>query len=167
MTDISLISYKPKHKYVCQHCEKTYKSRSGLKSHIENKHEQKKYPCKLCNKVYLSANALKAHDNFIHKGINHPCTGCDVNFMSAASLELHKAHYCKFLGTAGNNKVSCHKCNLTMYKVNLRRHLNYHCKKNKPVDDWKCPHCLNVYNARRKESHIKRCKVPIEDVVLI
>jgi C2H2 type zinc finger protein/zinc finger double-stranded RNA-binding protein len=55
----------------CVICRKTFKSRSSLREHIKDRHQEAK--CKVCGKTFKSSGGLAAHlrtDRNPHKGID-------------------------------------------------------------------------------------------------
>ena len=58
--------------WTCSVCEKTFKHKGNVKSHIESNHiEGASHPCNLCGKISRSRDALRKHLETMHKGREH------------------------------------------------------------------------------------------------
>lgn len=61
---LSSSSYK---KYICESCGKAFSGKSGLRQHIETKHDEKNIKqCSFCGKCYIGESALKRHNDTEH-----------------------------------------------------------------------------------------------------
>ena len=102
-----LLGHMTKHKgYVCNKCNKSFKSQGELNNHIQVKHTPELLNCKTCNKQFTAKNALSQHMNSQHpknppvghsqwaqqKNNSHDysCTQCNSGFENLHELKEHK-----------------------------------------------------------------------------
>ena len=52
---------RKKRKYSCEHCDKTFSSKSYKNTHVKTKHMKMHLPCKTCRKSFNSIQALNYH----------------------------------------------------------------------------------------------------------
>ena len=76
----------------CDHCEKTYLSKSRFVQHVQEKHfnkvsKKRRVVCKLCNKKVL---VLKFHLNTFHSDLTFNCDLCNFSTKYSANLKIHK-----------------------------------------------------------------------------
>ena len=127
--------------YNCSHCDKDFRTRYGLSSHVNEKHKSipTKYPCEICGKDELySPQAKTAHKRSEHPGIklknsnvNRPqsyeCSFCDVIFYNRKERDLHHkiVHHEDTRGL-----FKCEACNTTaITKSRLEYHIENYCQK--------------------------------------
>lgn len=88
--------------FSCDHCEKTYLTKSRLKQHVQQNHfnsafkkqPSKKFFCKLCHKKVLF---LKFHLNTFHSNRTFDCDLCSFSTKYSANLKIHKDSVRKIL----------------------------------------------------------------------
>ena len=77
-------------KYKCKLCDKSYKGRKGLRSHVKSVHEKKRTSCEICNKSFVTNNTLKRHVEAVHEKIKKvKCEFCDKAFTQYSELTQH------------------------------------------------------------------------------
>ena len=124
---------KSKKKYNCEHCEKTFKTKNGLKSHTINDHENKEpFQCLSCNQFYQNKNDLKRH----------------------CLLEKHTLP--KFKKTDDKRSRSlltqeCKECHKIVDGGNMEKHMKrYHSEESRT---WICSRCGESF--KRKDSLLR------------
>eukprot|EP00092_Neocalanus_flemingeri_P002355 GFUD01002520.1.p1 GENE.GFUD01002520.1~~GFUD01002520.1.p1 ORF type:complete len:224 (-),score=55.91 GFUD01002520.1:8-679(-) len=85
------ICHRPIH---CKFCDKEYRSYSGLRSHVASVHDNTKFICQTCQKMFKSPENLKCHQkkNKCFKEMNakpFPCNQCWRKFKSNKCLAVH------------------------------------------------------------------------------
>ena len=80
---------KDKETYNCNHCDKTYGTRSGLWTHIQVKHTGKKHPCPHCNYRATQKTSLREHIKTQHQGVRYTCHLCDYVATQKTNLMTH------------------------------------------------------------------------------
>jgi len=86
----------------CDTCDKTFKAKSGLKSHILY-HGMKNFKCELCDKAFYTKSALKRHMLVHSKEKKYLCEVCNEGFVDRKSLKSHMIVHSK-------KKFSCPIC---------------------------------------------------------
>ena len=116
--------------YQCDKCDKKYKSKGGLKAHIESDHKNKNpHICHTCQAVYLNKKHLIRHcmteGHEFPKGDPPPknftkCKICNKTIMSDW-IDVHMKHRHP---NGNGNQHKCHECNFTTKRNDsLQRHL--------------------------------------------
>ena len=80
---------KQKSKYSCSQCDYQAATKSGVKIHIQSKHEGIKYPCNHCDYQATERGNLQKHIQYKHEGIKYPCTQCDYQASTKGNLQTH------------------------------------------------------------------------------
>ena len=62
-----IVSVNGKHE--CEHCQRIFSRRDGLKLHIQSKHEGVKYACNQCDYQATTQGYIKRHIQSKHKGV--------------------------------------------------------------------------------------------------
>ena len=114
--------------YQCEKCNEKFKSKGGLKAHIENTHNNKDpHICQTCQSVYLNKTHLirhcKVEGHKFPKGVPPPknyikCKFCNKN-ISDDFIDIH----IQVRHPNGNDQFKCDECNFsTKRKDSLQRH---------------------------------------------
>ena len=74
MDEPSLKTSKLAHEYLlsCQYCDKIFKTKSHLRSHLLVHTQEKTYSCQFCPKKFNHGHVLKRHQKKIHKMTSNP-----------------------------------------------------------------------------------------------
>ncbi len=75
--------------YKCDDCEKEYKTKDGLRVHIEIKHSTsvQSLQCVKCDKHFLNKHSLKNHLRRVHPSLLHSCTLCGSSFKASIGIK--------------------------------------------------------------------------------
>ena len=142
----------------CDICKKDFKTKSGMRIHLENLHGIKKeYSCGTCGKILKTEKSKDKHMEKIH-GVQHQlpgigCNLCEKVFLFENELNEHieKAHEMK-------EKLNCRKCKFTFEEESV---LNNHIevcgvdgqKEKLDLIHLKCDYCdLKVWGETQAES---------------
>jgi len=111
-------------KFVCDRCNKRFRRKNDLTTHITNVHLKVKHPCTECDAVLSSTISLKQHIRMKHSGVSetHVCNVCGKNF-------THKQYLDKHLLTHENTEKNfvCKECGKMFgYKGSLKKHVQEH-----------------------------------------
>ena len=108
----------------CELCHKILSTKSKLKEHVKNVHNEvkKMWYCDSCDFLTKDRAYLKRHiENFHSKGKSYKCEMCSKAFKSLEYLNRHK----KRRHTKQDKRFSCDQCDYrTMTKQTLETHKN-------------------------------------------
>ena len=79
-------------KYFCGKCDKSFKQKGHLKTHMKNVHEGVTYKCELCDLEFSSSGALMGHKRQIHPNEStkkYKCTQCPYFTYTKALFRNH------------------------------------------------------------------------------
>jgi len=79
--------------YQCSQCEKSFKDKQILRSHIQSSHGGITYPCRKCNYYATKKELLKRHDEIVHIGRRYECPDCGIMFAYKDYLSKHMKSY--------------------------------------------------------------------------
>ena len=88
-------SYSAERPFKCDHCDWTFKWKSGLKRHMLVHSDIKKsapahYSCRICNISYSREYGLMNHMIALHSKILFECYFCPLNFYDRSTWEEHE-----------------------------------------------------------------------------
>lgn len=76
--------------YVCNVCDKKFKTQRGLREHKEREEKKYKHRCSECDKVFEKRRELKDHMS-VHTGeFNHNCDICGKAFRHKSNMYRHR-----------------------------------------------------------------------------
>ena len=82
---------EPKHK--CDTCGKKYWTAHNLTTHIESAHSNAIYPCEHCEKTFKVKNYLQTHVRIVHEKYRpHKCDMCQEAYLYKRDLIKHKSN---------------------------------------------------------------------------
>lgn len=165
--------------YVCQTCDKTYKSKSDLTKHCKSHTGEKPFICQICAKGFSMNSKLTQHMT-VHTGVKkHVCEVCLKGFLRVNQLKQHmkvhtgeRPYLCQICGQSFTQKRGlethirlhmderphvCQECGKTFSEKNsLNRHMGTH-RDTKP---FVCKVCgkgfIRLYNLNVHERVHKR-----------
>ena len=79
--------------FQCSQCEKSFKDKQILRSHIQSIHDGITYPCRKCNYYATKKELLKRHDEIVHVGRRYECPDCGIMFAYKDYLSKHMKSY--------------------------------------------------------------------------
>lgn len=137
-------------KFVCdfENCNKTFKSKIGLKEHAAKHTGTFNYTCETCQKQFLLKSYFSAHQR-IHS-TNHKtfsCSLCPKTFKSKQNLIDHENSH---LG------IKYFKCDVCSKSFTTKTHLDHHLKTHNQVDQFLCSICNKFLKSKvYLKTHIK------------
>ena len=137
---------------ICNHCNKTFTTKSDMKKHVKRFHMSEKVKCEICSKL-IASYYLKKHTDTCNFGINKVkkhvkrihmiekleckiCSHCDISFTTKHKLDTHiKTNHMNM-----DNKAKCDICSKLISSNHLKLHIDtvhfdlmrvncIHCKK--------------------------------------
>eukprot|EP00094_Tigriopus_californicus_P001371 TCALIF_01327-PA protein Name:"Similar to Zfp26 Zinc finger protein 26 (Mus musculus)" AED:0.26 eAED:0.40 QI:17/0/0/0.66/0.2/0.16/6/0/643 len=142
--------------YVCEHCERSFKSYNNMTRHIRSAHfewsDGKLFSCNVCLKDFKDPSALAAHKK-IHDGVrNFKCETCSKAFLTGAQLRVHwRIH-------TGERPFECQECHQRFItNGNLKSHIKFRHQGLKLKKEQLCVTCGSVFvNKHDLEVHIRK-----------
>ena len=111
-----------KHKgkiFLCQICNKEFKSRQSFTYHTKVKHEDEKFKCGLCeNNSFTQKSGLSNHMKSVHFQEKYSCSVCDHKSTTKHSLSKHIESIHQ-----GNQKSICTLCNKSIKTYRMKVHI--------------------------------------------
>ncbi|CAG9822621.1 unnamed protein product [Phaedon cochleariae] len=131
-----LKSHDEEKPYVCTECKKAFKVYGSLMHHIRTHSGEQPYECKECGKKYKQAGTLRAHMR-IHTG-SKPflCTICGRGFRQAPDLTYHMRTH---------TKEKPYMCNVCGRRMSMQCHLVQHMRSHTGEKPFKCSECDKAF----------------------
>uniref|UniRef100_UPI003AB06ED3 transcription factor E4F1 n=1 Tax=Centroberyx gerrardi TaxID=166262 RepID=UPI003AB06ED3 len=76
-------------RYICQLCEKTFKTTNILRTHMNTHSEQKNFSCELCATTFRTKGSLIRHNRRHTDERPYRCTLCGLSFRESGALTRH------------------------------------------------------------------------------
>ena len=139
--------------YLCELCNRSYQSRTGLQYHQRSAHAMEKpFKCEICNQSFSRNFSLKRHQ-LTHSGERQfACDICDKTFLTRDHLQRHKT------SLHNDESYPCSKCDKVFSREEyLSRHMTEHTGE-APKNTYKCDICDKVFRDKyryndHKNSH--------------
>lgn len=93
----------------CDHCEKTFSDKKGLKRHNRAVHENRQYPCDQCSAVFNRVNNLAAHRRQHKKPEDQETVEGKCNWCGNQKPLLPGKPFCAGCGDQGRECNACHR----------------------------------------------------------
>ncbi|CAH2251300.1 jg5982 [Pararge aegeria aegeria] len=117
-------------KLICNHCDKIYKSRQGVRNHLRTNHIYR-YDCPHCELHFADTSPLIIHKLEVHNVDDRiRCDACDGKFNSRRAFDNHKLVF-HMLGKK-------YFCNLCPYETYNKDCLSRHRVKHKTIKNYHC-----------------------------
>ena len=148
--------------YICDTCNKSFKTKKTLRSHIVQHLYTKLYKCKFCPKVVPRLHLLRDHEAIHSNEKLFECRFCKLPFHNKSRLRWHvrKLH---------SNSVTriCEVCGLSFNNSdNFKKHYLMHTKEKK----YECKYCEKTFrrsNQRRQHQKTQHQRLTCDKCDLI
>ncbi|XP_058129550.1 zinc finger protein 37-like [Anopheles ziemanni] len=141
--------------FMCEHCPKMFKTRSGLESHKgdHDENQRKSVKCTLCGKEMRRGASMAKHMKTIHSQedpVN--CNLCGKVFRTSFHMMRHRANTCA--ATISSRPYKCEVCGKGFaMKLTMTEHMTTHTR----TSLYQCAFCFktfgyisNLYKHRKK-----------------
>ncbi|GAB0099487.1 Zinc finger C2H2 superfamily [Sergentomyia squamirostris] len=119
-------------KFICPLCNKNFRDKSGLRSHMMIHSGQKPFQCQECGKSFTQSGALTVHLR-THTGDRpYSCDQCGKRFVQAGQLKVH-------LRTHNGERMEV--CPLCGKKFSQKGHLKVHLQRHRGERPFACKQC--------------------------
>lgn len=148
---IHLPTHSAEKPWACEFCDKSFKQKSTLKFHIENKHTQTdvRYSCDQCAKMFLSKSSMRKHRT-VHNRIEElKCPICGKYQPDNHTFKMHtKAH-------SGVKPFRCTELECNKYFRNTRERTLHVQRVHQKTRPHKCDVCNEgFFNRQQLNIHI-------------
>ncbi len=75
--------------FACELCPKTFKTKSNLNRHVEGHSDIPKYSCEVCGRKFVVQGNLKKHMRIHDDNFFYSCPTCDRKFKHRSGLNTH------------------------------------------------------------------------------
>ena len=146
-TDIPVRETTEGKPHVCEICDRAFRLKSNLKSHVEIHMDEKKHKCVVCAKRFNTSSQLSMHKQTHRTVKKFVCDLCGRGFKLRANLKEHVA-------THLNEKR--HECKVCGKRFNTYSQLCMHKKTHLEVKLFTCEFCGRTFKTQPKlKDHIK------------
>eukprot|EP00063_Salmo_salar_P068236 XP_014043071.1 PREDICTED: transcription factor E4F1-like isoform X2 [Salmo salar] len=76
-------------RYICQTCEKTFKTTNILRTHMITHSDNKNFPCELCGSAFRTKGSLIRHNRRHTDERPYRCNLCGLSFRESGALTRH------------------------------------------------------------------------------
>ena len=76
-------------RFKCDHCDKIFDNKTGLKIHAQKHSQEKNFPCALCPKRFKSRDSLRFHKRRHNGEENFECEHCEKRYVAYSLLRAH------------------------------------------------------------------------------
>ena len=130
-------------KFECEKCDKTYKLKYLLNSHLKEHKEGRNTKCEICGK-FFTGKGFVVHLRTVHTERLFNCNTCNKTFKANNTLERHiqQVHQQKKM-------FSCNVCDMTFnQKINMNKHI---AEIHHQLKAFKCHSCYKTF---KRKSHL-------------
>ena len=115
-------------KHKCEVCDKTFRFKGGLKTHLETFHEDvKKAECLICDKSYYNSYKLRQHIDAVHPSYKYRCDICEKCFKTITPFKIHMRDIHHYNESIKKKEVfSCDICERSFKRLkSLKNHIHH------------------------------------------
>ena len=140
-------------RFKCDHCDKIFDNKTGLKIHAQKHSQEKNYLCALCPKRFKSRNSLRFHKRRHDGEENFECEHCERKYVSSSSLRGHvlaKHEISSEIFTCDHCKKKFNK------KQKLKSHITLHTGERPFKCREGCEKCFRTHTSRDGHERMHR-----------
>ncbi|CAH2064827.1 unnamed protein product, partial [Iphiclides podalirius] len=100
----------------CDQCDKSFRDRASLRTHLFIHKGEKEYGCPRCEKRFMFKKAMQIHLVTHEESAQVYCYECDMNFKNQMSYNQHRKYSLKHVDPA-KLKYACHLCDKKFLKA--------------------------------------------------
>lgn len=128
--------------HVCDRCAARFKSKDGLRLHVQSIHQQKfRFTCHVCGKGYNGLWNFRGHLASHDKDIRETCDVCDAKFQFRTRLLQHKRQH-------HSKSPIIYECKMCKKIFSCQDSLTQHKKGMHDFQTFKCNKCGKMYRWR-------------------
>ncbi|GLG94201.1 Testis-specific zinc finger protein topi [Gryllus bimaculatus] len=111
--------HRSRRQCVCPICGKVLNKKSALEYHVRYVHSSSRpFVCEICSKTFKNDSGLQSHMMVHDTSKYFKCEICNLDLKQKKGYRKHMRSH-----TGVKLTVKCHKCDKTLYKYSLKRHL--------------------------------------------
>ena len=151
-------------KYHCEHCDKTFTSKSYKNAHVKTKHQSQRLPCEFCGKQVIESRFQNHLINckIIHykkySGRPFQCNKCKKSFSRKSHLSEHQNVHVKVKENKldGKSPYDCEICSKTLTNYS---ELISHLKNVHRSPRISCEFCGKQVITKMLKKHLIKCEI--------
>ena len=136
----------------CPQCNKYFKTKNGLKTHLVMHTEETPYQCNMCEKAFKLKKRLNEHINSFH--IVYECNECNIVFLRRTEYKVHLL--AKHPNSESNRNAHLHECDHCHQAFLNKSSLENHMKSHSEERPFECDGCNKRFKHKKHlKSHQK------------